>query len=248
MAASLVFAALAVGTAASSNAAQAPKTPNVPAAAGTASKGAGAAPTGAGKNSTSAAKLFERDCSRCHGANGDGNSRVRATLHPQPLDLTAFQVSNAYVLQVLHNGVPGTDMPAWHIAREADLRKEAAYTARLARPDVLSDDDRYAPPDALVEAGKRIYETHCIRCHGPNGTGNGPDARKYRPRPASFMGIRPSFEGARRVIQNGIPGTAMPSWTLLTPPEIQAVTSYVRSFYNDGTTKRSTTASTGVQP
>lgn len=206
------------------------------------------APTTAPASSSRGAQLFQRDCAHCHGATGDGNSPVRATLHPKPLDLTRFQLSDAYVLQVLHDGIPGTDMPAWHVAREADLREEAAYTTRLAHPDALTDQDSYAAPDALAEAGKRVYETHCQRCHGPSGSGDGPDARKYRPRPASFHGIRPSFEGASRVIQNGIAGTAMPSWTLLTPQEIQAVTYYVRSFYNDGTQKRSTTATTGVQP
>jgi cytochrome c oxidase cbb3-type subunit I/II len=143
-------------------------------------------------------------------------------------------------------------MPAWHVSPEKDLRDEAAYTAHLAKPVALTDEDRYAAPDALTEAGKRVYEAHCIRCHGMSGDGNGPDARKYRPRPPAFSGMRPSFEGARHVIQNGVPGTAMPSWTLLTPPEIQAVTYYIRTFYNDGTATRSSTAAsstrTGAQP
>jgi mono/diheme cytochrome c family protein len=219
-----------------SNAAQAPKKASIPTAA----------------DSSRGAKLFERDCAHCHGAKGDGNSPARATLHPQPLDLTSFQVSNAYTLQVLHNGIPGSDMPAWHVSPEKDLRDEAAYTARLAHPEALADHDRYAPPDALAEAGKRVYEAHCQRCHGTSGNGDGPDARKYRPRPPSFAGMRPSFEGAQHVIQNGVAGTSMPSWPLLTPPETQAVTFYIRTFYNDGTATRTSTAAnsarTGAQP
>lgn len=234
----LTFAGLA-SLALISNAAQAPK----------ARKDSAATPV---ENPTRAAKLFERDCARCHGANGDGNSIVRATLHPKPLDLTNFQVSDAYTLQVLHNGIPGSDMPAWHVSPEPDLRAEAEYTARLAKPVTLADQDRYAPPDALTEAGKRIYGAHCARCHGTDGNGDGPDARKYRPRPPSFAGMRPSFEGARHVIQDGVAGTAMPSWPLLTQPEIQAVTYYIRTFYNDGTATRSSTAAssapTGAQP
>jgi mono/diheme cytochrome c family protein len=194
------------------------------------------------------AQLFQRDCAHCHGATGDGNSPVRATLHPQPLDLTNFQVSEVYVMQVLHNGVPGTDMPAWRVSPEEDLRAEASYTAGLARPDALAEKDRYAPPEALAEGGKRVYEAHCAHCHGTDGNGDGPDARKYRPRPPSFANMRPSFPGARQVIENGVPGTAMPSWPLLTPPEIQAVTYYIQSFYNDSGPKRSSTVTTGVRP
>jgi mono/diheme cytochrome c family protein len=206
------------------------------------------APGAAKADSGRGAKLFQRDCAHCHGVTGDGNSPVRATLHPRPLDLTQFEVADSFVLQVLHNGVPGSDMPAWHASAEKDLRLEAAYTTHLAHPDTLSEHDQYAPPDALAEAGKRVYEAHCAACHGMGGNGDGPDARKHRPRPPSFAGMRPSFAGARQVIENGVAGTAMPSWPLLTPPEIQAVTYYIRSFYNDGGAKRSTTATTGVQP
>ena len=173
---------------------------------------------------------------------------MRATLHPRPLDLTQFEVTESYVMQILHNGIPGSDMPAWHASPEKDLRVEAAYTAQLAHPDALAEKDQYAPPDALAEAGKRVYEAHCTSCHGMAGNGDGSDARKHRPRPPSFAGLRPSFQGARQVIQNGVAGTAMPSWPLLTPQEIQAVTYYIRSFYNDGTARRTTTATPGVQP
>jgi mono/diheme cytochrome c family protein len=204
--------------------------------------------SGTAKADARAAQLFMRDCAHCHGTAGDGNSPVRATLHPRPLDLTQFEVTDSYVLRVLHNGVPGSDMPAWHVSAEKDLRAEAAYTARLAHPDALSEQDQYAPPDALAEAGKRVYEAHCTGCHGMSGNGDGPDARKRLPRPPSFAGMRPSFAGAREVIQNGVAGTAMPSWPLLTPQEIQAVTYYIRSFYNDSTAKQSTTATTGVRP
>jgi mono/diheme cytochrome c family protein len=202
----------------------------------------------AGADTSRAAQLFVRDCAHCHGKTGDGNSPVRATLHPRPLDLTSFEVSNSFVLQVLHNGVPGSDMPAWHVSAEKDLRLEAAYTAQLAHPDTLAEQDQYASPDALSEAGKRVYEAHCAGCHGNGGNGDGPDARKHLPRPPSFAGMRPSFAAARQVIENGVAGTSMPSWPLLTPQEIQAVTYYIRSFYNDGTARRSTTAATGAQP
>ncbi len=195
-----------------------------------------------------AAQLFVRDCAHCHGKTGDGNSPVRATLHPRPLDLTQFQTTDAFVLQVLHDGVPGSDMPAWHVSTEKDLRLDATYPAQLARPHALPEQDQYAPPDALSEAGKRVYEVHCAGCHGTSGNGDGPEARKHLPSPPSFAGMQPSFAAARQVIENGVAGTSMPSWPLLTPQEIQAVTYYIRSFYNDGKAKRSTTVTTGAQP
>jgi mono/diheme cytochrome c family protein len=189
--------------------------------------------------------LFIRDCAPCHGRAGDGNSPVRRSLHPTPLDLTRFDLDGSFILRLLHEGVPGSDMPAWHLSPEEDLRDVSAYTARLGHSDQLSETDRFAAPEALQEAGRRIYTVHCARCHGEHGNGDGKDANRYLPRPPSFQGMRPSYAVAKRIIENGVPGTAMASWPLLTQPEIQAVTSYIRSLYaEDGTESSSRTGAT----
>jgi mono/diheme cytochrome c family protein len=176
-------------------------------------------------------RLFIRDCAHCHGRKGDGNSSVRGTLHPTPLDLTGFDLRDSFVLKVLHEGVPGSDMPAWHVSPEDDLRAVSAYTSRLGHTDPLPAPQRFAPAEALQEAGRRIYSMHCVRCHGETGAGDGKDASQYLPKPPSFQGMRPSYAAAKRIIERGIPGTAMASWPLLTPVEIQAVTYYIRSLY-----------------
>jgi mono/diheme cytochrome c family protein len=199
-----------------------------------------------GANLRRGERLFLRDCAHCHGKKGDGNSPVRRTLHPKPLDLRNFELTDSFILHVLHEGVPGSDMPAWPVSAEDDLRAVAAYTVRLAHPDKLPTEDSYAPPDALEEAGRRVYAVHCSRCHGTSGNGDGPDATRYKPSPPSFRGMRPSFPVAKTVIESGVPGTAMSSWPLLTAPEIQAVTFYIRSFYTPGSGQQAST--TGGQP
>jgi thiosulfate dehydrogenase len=178
-----------------------------------------------------AGALFVRDCVSCHGDRGDGISHVSRTLHPKPFDLRSFEFSSAYILHILDDGIPGTDMPAWHAASPGDLRLEAAYTASLGVPDHLSAEERYAPPEALAEAGRRVYLMHCARCHGDRGDGKGPEAEQHKPLPRSFLEIRPSFAVARKILRNGVAGTDMPAWPLLTPGEIQAVTYYIRSLY-----------------
>jgi mono/diheme cytochrome c family protein len=186
-------------------------------------------------------RLFLRDCAHCHGRSGDGNSPVRQTLHPTPFDLTAFNLTDSFILNVLHEGVPGSDMPAWHVSPEDDLRAVSAYTSSLGRPDQLLENDRFAAPEALQEAGRRIYTIHCARCHGEHGNGDGKDATRYSPTPPSFRGLRPSYAAAKRIIEKGVPGTAMASWPLLTQPEIQAVTYYIRSLYAERETESSRT-------
>jgi mono/diheme cytochrome c family protein len=192
-------------------------------------------------------RLFMRDCAHCHGRSGDGNSPVRGTLHPTPLDLTGFDLTDSFILKVLHEGVPGSDMPAWHVSPEEDLRAVSAYTAGLGRPDPPpSERQWFAPPEALHEAGRRIYAMHCARCHGEAGGGDGKDAGRYPPKPPNFQGMRPSFAAAKHIIERGIPGTAMASWPLLTEPEIQAVTYYVRSLYSGDS--QTSFAKAGSQP
>ncbi len=115
----------------------------------------------------------------------------------------------------------------------------SAYTARIGRSDQLPETDRFALPEALQEAGQRIYTMHCARCHGEGGGGDGKDAIRHPPKPQSFQGMRPSYAAAKRIIENGVPGTAMASWPLLTQPEIQAVTYYIRSLYPGGPRGRS---------
>ena len=186
-------------------------------------------------------RLFMRDCAHCHGRSGNGNSPVRQTLHPAPFDLTGFELTGSFILNALHEGVPGSDMPAWHVSPEEDLHAVSAYTARLGHPDQLSETDRLAAPEALQEAGRRIYAMHCTRCHGTYGNGDGKDATRYPPTPPSFRGMRPSYAVAKQIIEKGVPGTAMASWPLLTQPEIQAVTYYVRSLYAEAETESSST-------
>jgi len=83
------------------------------------------------------------------------------------------------------------------------------------------------PPPASaeqIEAGKRVYFTKCVWCHGVNGSGDGPGADRLWPRPRNFNAgtfkIRHTASGQLPLIDvdlfltvtHGLPGSAMPSW------------------------------------
>jgi mono/diheme cytochrome c family protein len=105
----------------------------------------------------------------------------------------------------------------------------------LFRGYVFSEDRR--------NSGQRTYDTYCIGCHGANGDGNGEAAPMLIIKPRNFIagdykffhfgeaGPFPSDESLQITIRNGLSGSSMPAFPLLTDQEIQDVVTYVKSFY-----------------
>ncbi|HEV2117603.1 MAG TPA: cytochrome c [Terriglobales bacterium] len=176
-------------------------------------------------------QVFLSYCATCHGRRGDGKPARGLKLKPPAVDLTSFELSDSFIRRVLQEGVPGTGMAAWNSLPADQLSAVVAYTASLARADQLPPRKRMAPESALRESGRRVYVAHCVRCHGEQGQGDGPEATRYKPPPSSFAEMRPSYAAAARALAEGVPGSAMPAWLLLTPAETQATTFYIRSLY-----------------
>lgn len=110
-----------------------------------------------------------------------------------------------------------------------------------AQPKVQVDEDLVSALQVdmpILKEGSRLYRIHCVHCHGVPGDGRGATARWINPHPRDFrLGIfkfqsikgqgKPRREDLYRVIENGLEGTAMPSFVLLKKEEIDAMVSYV---------------------
>jgi mono/diheme cytochrome c family protein len=83
-----------------------------------------------------------------------------------------------------------------------------------------------------------LYRQHCAHCHGISGDGNGPTAAFLDPTPRDYrQGIfkfksteraaKPTRADLKRVLVDGITGTAMPSFALLPDREVDALVEYV---------------------
>jgi cbb3-type cytochrome oxidase subunit 1/cbb3-type cytochrome oxidase cytochrome c subunit len=188
--------------------------------------------------------VYAANCSGCHGADGHGRSAGGRALRPVAFDLAGFRLPAESVWRALAQGVPGTAMPAWNDLPGAQFRAVADYALSLPRTAAPRPEQQWAPAPVLMLAGKRVYDTHCLRCHGENGAGDGPEANRYKRPPANFHEMLVSFDGADYAIRNGVAGSGMPAWPLLTPPEIQAVTVYLRSLYQPGASLCAEQAST----
>lgn len=90
-----------------------------------------------------------------------------------------------------------------------------------------------------LKRGRNLYMTHCLHCHGVAGDGNGPTARFLNPRPRDYrQGIfkfkstlyeaKPSRHDLKHILEQGIPGTYMPSFVLLGEEKLLLIVDYVR--------------------
>ncbi|MEE2737671.1 MAG: cytochrome c, partial [Planctomycetota bacterium] len=101
-----------------------------------------------------------------------------------------------------------------------------------------------------LESG--LYRRHCAHCHGVSGDGHGPTAEFLNPYPRDYrMGQfkfkltdadgtykKPSKADFHHILMEGIPGTAMPSFRILTDPELESIIDYVIYLAIRGQTER----------
>jgi len=172
-------------------------------------------------------QLYMRFCQRCHAANGDGRGLIQPNLAQFPRAFAGNadffrRARDERLRESLARGVSGTSMPPYGKVLPASERErllDLVFRAFIGvgRRDKeelpsLPARTRILPP----EQQDALFAANCIRCHGRTGTGKGPDAARYLPRPRNLTNT-PYFaalDDARilRAILDGVPGTGMPAW------------------------------------
>src|SRR5262245_33230447 len=102
----------------------------------------------------------------------------------------------------------------------------------VAPPSTPAATGKEAPDEReLLKRGRLLYQVSCVNCHGPEGRGDGPSSLTMKPPPRDFaegpwkFGSTPA--AVRKVIRDGIPGTAMPSSPALNEADLDALTAFV---------------------
>lgn len=91
----------------------------------------------------------------------------------------------------------------------------------------------------IVGRKNGLYREHCAHCHGVTGDGMGPTAaflnpypRDYRPGVFKFKSTeradKPTHADLVMVLRNGLAGSSMPSFALLSDAKIDALAEYVK--------------------
>jgi mono/diheme cytochrome c family protein len=213
---------------------------------------------------------YDKWCAGCHGIEGDGQGPAADWMLPRPRDFTRAQyqirttapealASDADILRIIDDGMPGTAMPGWRgrlsrSEREAlvdYLKSFSPFFAGQASPPAMEIGRApRATPEALAE-GRRVYdEIECWQCHGQAGRADGTSAPTLED--DAGHPIRPAdltknwlFSGGGNVedifirLMTGLEGTPMPSQAdlidsgIITEEQLWQVALYVRSLSPD---------------
>lgn len=97
---------------------------------------------------------------------------------------------------------------------------------------------RVVQPQTL-EQGRDLYRTHCVSCHGEDGSGKGPAAKSLKFPPRDFRaadfsfvpnGDLPSHEQLVAAIEAGVPDRGMPPWKGMRAEDLSALADFIKTF------------------
>ncbi len=208
--------------------------------------------------------IYEKKCALCHGTDGKGDGPGAVNLDPKPRDFTKAKYkirtsasgqapTDADLLHVISEGMPGTSMPAWKVLSEKERRDLVAYLKTFAAeafreaPKAAELPKEVASSKESLARGKEMFEAiECNKCHGNAGRGDGPSAPELKDdwghpvRPANltkawnFRGGESAREVATR-LGTGLMGTPMPSFidSVERPEDIWHLANYVKSLGPD---------------
>jgi mono/diheme cytochrome c family protein len=142
--------------------------------------------------------VYQKACAACHGETGNGKGQGALPLNPKPRDFTTglykFRSTglgelptDSDLLNVVTNGVPTTQMPAFRNVLTPQERVDVVAYIKKFSPDFDAAEEEAEiidipePPASTAEfvaEGKNVFMTlDCYTCHGPKGKGDGNAAK-----------------------------------------------------------------------
>lgn len=172
--------------------------------------------------------LFQDLCAECHGSNAAGGGAQSPydpeSTWPAP-NLTNIVARNEgnpnvvdirdYIETTIHQGRPGTPMPAWGQSAGGPLTDEEI--ASIATWILANQVEEVAEAtSAAGMSGEELFQENCAKCHGPDLLGPEAEGESGRPGP-SLVRVRERHteESILGILQTGInvpTGTKMPAW------------------------------------
>ena len=178
--------------------------------------------------------LYVEHCSACHRMQGQGGIGLPL------MNVKLADVSDDYLRKTIRIGRPGRVMPGFQRLSDAQLDAVVKFLReRSGTVETVFSDE---PINGDPAKGEGLYQAHCIRCHGTDGSGEGKGTGVTLSRERSFLVMPASISNEgflasasdqmiRRVIEVGRKSSGMPaSKGKLDDAEIDDLVAYVRSF------------------
>ena len=210
--------------------------------------------------------VYEKWCLECHGETGEGDGAGAKFMLPPPRNFTqaVYQIrstasgelpTDADIMRVLDEGMPGTAMPEWESKLSSTERQDVmAYIKTFssffegAKPTEISFGSAPGSSKEGIEEGRKTFEKlECFKCHGTAGRGDGKSSPTLKddlgfPMRAADLTHNWNFNGGGTVediyhrLRTGLDGTPMPSFSdaldskIITEEQLWRVAQYVRSL------------------
>ncbi len=208
-------------------------------------------------------KTYMRECSTCHGVEGDGEGPGAYILSEKPrnFQLGTYKFRSTPngevplpedLFDTISNGIVGNGaaMPAFASLSEQERWGLVHYVMQLGgieeeEPEAIEVPAEPEITEARLASGAEVYtRLKCAACHGDDGWGDGPSSltlkndAKERVYPTNIaIGIfkgGTSGENLYKRIATGLDGSPMPSYAAeASPEEIWDVVHYTQSLVKE---------------
>ncbi|HLR86608.1 MAG TPA: cytochrome-c oxidase, cbb3-type subunit III [Wenzhouxiangella sp.] len=162
--------------------------------------------------------IFAHNCSTCHGSDARGAEGYPNLTNNQWI----WGGEPERVLETIQHGRQALMTPFGDMLSDQEITRTAAYVQQLAgrRADAT-----------MAAAGKKVFDMHCVACHGPDGTGNihlgAPDLT------AGVYTYGGDLNTIRTTIRSGRNGQMPAQLELLGEARTRLVAAYVLSLNQD---------------
>jgi cytochrome c oxidase cbb3-type subunit III len=165
-------------------------------------------------------RLFASNCSVCHGSDAKGaygfpnltDNEWRWGGEPETIKTTLLAGRHAV-------------MPAWaEVIGESGVKNVSGYVLTELAGRKLPEDAK-----ADIEAGKKIFATNCVACHGPQGKGTAAMGAPNLTNPSAFI-YGTSFTQLQQTIRYGRQGVMPSQEAFLGNDKVHLLAAYVYSL------------------
>ncbi|MBX9912456.1 MAG: cytochrome-c oxidase, cbb3-type subunit III [Pseudomonadaceae bacterium] len=165
-------------------------------------------------------RLFASNCSVCHGSDAKG-----AYGFPNLTDGEWRWGGDAEAIKTTLLGGRHAVMPAWgEVLGDAGVSNVSAYVLTEIAGRKLPESNK-----ADTEAGKKLFATNCVACHGPEGHGVAAMGAPNLSNPAAFI-YGTSFAQLQQTIRYGRQGVMPAQKTFLGDDKVHLLAAYVLSL------------------